>query len=95
MVNEVKKIIYTHGVYPMLMGLKHFQEEELYEQCIIIKQAIDEVSKGREQWHASSLSNENIDRTIDDLQIRHPIIWNNMWVYEGVVIKKLKELFKV
>ena len=93
MKDKVKKILYEHGIYPMLLALKEYQEDEMYERCIYIKKAIDDVSKGREQWHTSSLDNENIDRIVLDLKTNHPLVYKNMWYYRIEVLNKLSNVF--
>lgn len=95
MKDKVKTIIYSHGIYSMLMALKHYQDNEYYEQCIYIKEALDEVSKGREQWHTSSLDSDNVNRIIEDIKENHPIIYKNMELYISQVLMKLFIVFDV
>ena len=57
-VEKVKNGIYQVGYYPALVFLKQQQDLENYKECEVIKEALDQVGKGRE-WYLSSKVDEN------------------------------------
>lgn len=66
-VERVKRGIYTWGFYPALFMLRKEQENENYQNCQVIKQALDEVSEGIE-WHISSrVDDESMEQTYDNI----------------------------
>lgn len=64
---KIKKGIYIWGFYPALVILKEEQDNEHYENCQAIKQALDEVGVGREWYLSSKVDDKNMDKTYQDL----------------------------
>lgn len=55
---KIEDGIYKWGFYPALFLLREAQDQERYEDCKLIKQALDKVGKGRE-WYVSSNVDDN------------------------------------
>lgn len=66
-VEKVKNGIYQVGYYPALVFLKEQQDLENYKDCEIIKQALDEVGKGREWYLSSKVDDESLRLTYNKI----------------------------
>lgn len=64
---DIKKAIYTWGVYPALMFLKENQELENFEVCADVKNVLDEICSGREWYLSTSLEPENLKQTMSSI----------------------------
>ena len=91
--DKIKISIYTWGYYPALVLLREEQDNENYENCKLIKEALDEVCKGREWYLSSKVDNETLSEVYDNIanQMNKPeIIHNNMAHYVEEFKKSLK-----
>lgn len=66
-VEKIKDGIYRWGFYPALYLLREEQENENYQNCQVIKQALDEVGKGREWYLSSKVDDESMEETYDNI----------------------------
>lgn len=64
---KIKSGIYQWGFYPALYLLREEQEKENYENCKVIKQALDEVGKGREWYLSSQVDDNSMDEIYDKI----------------------------
>lgn len=81
-VEKIKKGIYVYGFYPALFYLKELTEAEEYEKCSIVKQAMDEISSGREWYLSSFTDTHSMNKTLENILKNHsPIIRENMPEY--------------
>lgn len=64
---KVKSAIYRFGAYASLNYLKELEHSEDYEKCAIVKQAIDEVFKGREWYLSSSTTEESMKQVYENI----------------------------
>ena len=81
---QVKNGIYRFGFYPALIILKQEQEKENYQNCQLIKQALDEIGEGREWYLSSKVDDKSIKQTYDNIiqgLNRPEIIYENMSYY--------------
>ena len=65
--------IYMYGVISTLLALKFFEEQEMYEHCSVIKQAI----------LAAGFESKITDELIDDVVSHHSGIWSKEQVIEA------------
>lgn len=83
--DKIKKGIYTWGFYPALVLLKEEEDNESYEKCRVIKEALDEVGVGREWYLSSNVDDKSMDKTYQNLINSHvskpEIISANMSYY--------------
>ena len=61
-VEKIQMAIYSWGIYPALILLREEQENENYELCNLIKQAIDEIGD-KVNW--------NITSKVDDYDLKN------------------------
>lgn len=90
-VDKVKDGIYQVGYYPALVFLKKQQDLENYKECEVIKEALDQVVKGREWYLSSKVDNRSLEDTYSKIlqsRTNSKIIDNNMPYY----IEKFDEL---
>ena len=85
---KVKDGIYKYGYYPALMFLKEKQEQECFEDCKIIKEALDSVGEGRDWYLSTDLNKKTLDRTYNNIVNGRDLINKNMPRY----IEKFREL---
>lgn len=91
--DKILEGIYLYGFYPALCLLKEFQDNEDYEMCGAIKNALDKVSRGREVWLSSSTENVSMDRVYKMicLEFNRPGIYiNNLPYY----VEEFREFLK-
>lgn len=80
-IERVKTGIYRWGIYPALFLLREMQDEERYEDCLIIKQAIENTIKGREWYLNTQIDDNGLRTTYKKIMQGHNksnIIYNNM-----------------
>ena len=83
-VSSVKQGIYKWGIYPALIVLRKEQDNENYELCSLLKQAIDEVSDDLEWFVSSNVDDLNIDRVYNNILLTSSnpeLMINNMPMY--------------
>lgn len=83
-IKEIKKQIYACGLYPALLILKEQQDKENYENCVIMKRAIDDVAKGREWYLDSKVNGKSFDVNLKSIidKMSNPIPYlKNMPLY--------------
>lgn len=73
--------IYRWGIYPALVLLRTMQDDELYEECAVIKSAIDEVIAGREWLYDTSVDDCSLSVSYRKLFKGRFVIQQNMPVY--------------
>ena len=80
---KIKKGIYKWGFYPALFLLKEEQDQENYENCKAIKQALDEVGKGREWYMSTKVDDSTMHKTYNKIiqGLKPELIDNNMPYY--------------
>lgn len=66
-VEKVKNGIYQLGYYPALVYLKEQEELENFQECKIIKEALDQVGKGREWYLSSKVDNNSLKSTYKEI----------------------------
>ena len=87
---RIKRAIYLWGYYPALFVLKEEQSKENYENCQVIKEALDEVSDGKDWGLTTKVDDVNMNRNYDNIikELDNPeIIDANMPYY----IEEFKE----
>ena len=92
-VEKVKNGIYQVGYYPALVFLKEQQDLENYQECEIIKKALDQVGKGREWYLSSKVDGKSLESTYEKIMQsrKDPTnLDNNMPYY----IEKFAEMMK-
>lgn len=66
-VEKIKMAIYSWGIYPALILLREEQENENYELCNVIKQAIDEIGE-KVNWNITSkVDNYNLKTVYENI----------------------------
>lgn len=88
-VEKIKSAIYKYGYYPALVFLKQEQDSEHYENCEIIKQALDEVGRGL----SSKVDEKSIMQTYSNIlktSSNPELIENNMAYYIESFITEIK-----
>ena len=78
---RIKTGIYRWGIYPALFLLREMQDKELYEDCLIIKQAIDDIIQGREWYLNTQVDDNELKATYGKIMQGHSksnIIHSNM-----------------
>jgi len=74
-VNKVKHAIYCYGILPALVMLKNEQLKENYDNCKIIKEALDEVGLNTDWYKGSSVDEESFNNLYQEIYIQaHPAI---------------------
>ena len=83
-VSSVKNAIYQYGFYPAVHILKELEENEDFEKCKIFKEALDQVSAGREWCLSTKTEDFEINKTYNNIlnTCEKPnLIHNNMPYY--------------
>lgn len=92
-VERIKNGIYKWGVYPALFFLKELQDNEQYEQCAIVKEALDEIIKKHELYLNTKVDDDTLDDTykkiLQELN-KSETTHNNMLYYIYEFRKNLK-----
>ena len=91
-VENIKICIYRWGIYPALIMLRELQNNEQYEQCAIIKKALDEVMNGR-GWYVDTKTDDNsLNRTYQNITNGKTTIQTNMPYYISEFRKNMADL---
>lgn len=64
---KVKKGIYEVGCYPALVFLRGQQDIENFNDCKIIKEALDDVINSREWYLSSKVDDRSLKETYDKI----------------------------
>jgi hypothetical protein len=62
-IEKIQYGIYKWGFYPALFLLREMQDNEMYEDCALMKQALDSVIIGREWYLNTKVDNDSLDDT--------------------------------
>ncbi len=90
--DKIKQGIYSYGVYPALILLRELQDLEKYEDCAILKSAIDEILQGREYGLTTKVDDKSLKSNYKKIVNSMNNVWlmkNNMPYYIDEFKKKV------
>jgi len=81
---KVVHAIYMYGCYPALYSLRELQDKEQYEDCKVIKEALDEILNGRNLGISTKVDDNSLDenyRSVLNEMSNKELLHNNMFFY--------------
>lgn len=61
---KAEEAIYNYGIYPVLFILRELEEQQQFEYCHAIKQAIDRVRAGREHLFGTKCDDYSLEEEL-------------------------------
>jgi uncharacterized protein YaaR (DUF327 family) len=64
---KIRRAIYSWGIFPALVILKEEQEKENYENCKVIKEALDDVIEFGDLHLNTKIDNISLKKTYEEI----------------------------